>query len=318
MYVVGTSVVKKPKTRPPASLQTAAPLLTRAAVFLAVFIIYSGLLGTRIISHGLVSHDGFQVYGGAGKALLFGVLALVLLIKRKGFTSLKPWHPKQVVWLLLSILAITGAWLSLSRLISTHNTTWAALVHLCLWASVIFAAGAVFGPANLRRLAKKYKQELLISLGLAVAFFGFLYLVYGLWKWLAAIVLHSVQWLMNRIGIHSVYQAPRTLVFNKFAIDVAQFCSGIESIALFTALYALVGILDWPSFNHRRYLALFFPGLIILFLFNILRVFLLILGGYYINPHIAFSLFHTYAGMLFFILYSIIFWAVSYRWLLKD
>jgi exosortase/archaeosortase family protein len=111
---------------------------------------------------------------------------------------------------------------------------------------------------------------------------------------------------------------PRTLLFNKFGINIIEYCSGIESIALFTGLYALIGVLDWQRFNHKRVIYIFPIGLIILFLFNILRVFVLILGGYYINPSIAFSLFHTYAGMVFFILYSIIFWAVSYKSLLLD
>jgi len=54
-----------------------------------------------------------------------------------------------------------------------------------------------------------------------------------------------------------------------------------------------------------------------LFVLNIVRVYGLIMAGYYINPEIAFSLFHTYAGMVFFILYSAVFWAVAYRYLIN-
>ena len=310
----------KPKQKSSFHIKTAAPLLTRAAVFLAIFIVFSGLIGPPIISHGLVDKDGFQIYGGAGKALLFGVLALLLLIQRGGKAiTLKRWRWSNLVWLALAVVAIAGAWCGVGKLISgVHGYSWPVFVHICLLSSIVFAAGAVFGPANLRALAKAYKRELLISLGLSVVFYAFLYAVYGLWQVLAAIVLHSVQWLMNRVGVHSYIVPPRTLVFDKFGIDIAEFCSGIESIALFTAIYALVGVLDWQRFDHRRYLWIFPTGLIVLFGFNILRVFVLILGGYYINPQIAFSLFHTYAGMVFFIFYSILFWVVSYRWMLKD
>ncbi|HEY5441947.1 MAG TPA: hypothetical protein VIJ68_00230, partial [Candidatus Saccharimonadales bacterium] len=62
----------KPKQTDSSSIKTAAPLLTRAAVFLGVFILFSGIIGPRLISHHLVDKDGFQIYGGAGKALLFG------------------------------------------------------------------------------------------------------------------------------------------------------------------------------------------------------------------------------------------------------
>jgi exosortase/archaeosortase family protein len=298
----------------------AAPLLTRTAVFLAVFVVFSGIIGPRIISHGLIGKDGFQIYGGAGKALLFGVLALLLLIQRKGpIVALKRWHWTNGLWLAMAILALLGAWAGVDELIAgVHGASWPIFVHVCLLASIVFAAGATFGPANLRLLTKTYKRELLISLGLAVVFYGFLYAVYGLWRVMATVVLHSVQWLMERVGPKSIIIPPRTLIFNKFGINIAEYCSGIESIALFTALYALIGVLDWQRFNHRKYLWIFPAALIVLFGLNILRVFVLILGGYYINPQIAFSLFHTYAGMVFFIIYSALFWALSYRWLLDS
>jgi len=314
-------VATKPK-QPTTSdtIKAAAPLLWRAAAFLGVFVLLSGSIGPRIISHGLINKDGFQIYGGAGKALLFSVLALLLLVQRRGTAlRLQPWRATNTIWLVLSGLVLATAWIGVDKLINgTSGLVWPLLVHVSLLASVVLAAGGTFGPANLRLLAHTYHRELFISLGLAVGFFFFLYAVYGLWKVLAAAVLHAVRWLLDLSGLSATILPPRTLLLSKFGIDVAQYCSGIESIALFTALYALIGVLDWRRFNHRRYLYIFPAALLILFGLNILRVFVLILAGYYINPQIAFSLFHTYAGMLFFILYSIVFWAISYRWLLAD
>ena len=301
-------------------LKVAAPLLWRAATFLVAFVIISGVIGPKIISHGLVSKDGFQIYGGAGKALLFGVLALALLVWREGVDiDLPSWRTHNLTWFALALISIVGAWFGVDKLIiDSHSATWAVLTHACLLAGVVFALGGSFGPASLRRLFQKYKRQLAITLIMSVAFYGLLYAVYGLWTVLSAAVLHSVRWLLAGIGLHSTVIPPRTLLFKKFGIQVAEYCSGIESIALFSALYLLVGILDWSHFDQHKYLGIFLPALIVLFGFNILRVAVLILGGYYINPQIAFSLFHTYAGMVFFILYSILFWAVSYRWMLQK
>jgi exosortase/archaeosortase family protein len=313
-------VTTKPKQTNLKIPKTAVPLLTRTVVFLAICVLLSGLIGPRIISGGIVGKYGFGIYGGAGKSLLFAALAFLLLAYRRGFElKLKPWQAYNLIWLGISILAYMGAWVGVTHLLEGQATAFNVVsTHAFLLSSLVFAAGGVFGTANLRLLIKTYKQELLISIGLGVAFYGFLTLVYGLWKVLAAAVLHSTRWLLGIFGLHSTVIPPRTLLFNKFGVDIAQYCSGIESIALFTGLYALIGVLDWPRLNHRKFLAVFIPSLVLLFSFNILRVASLIAAGYYINPRIAFSLFHTYAGMIFFIIYSLIFWGLSYKWMLKD
>jgi exosortase/archaeosortase family protein len=302
------------------SLKVAAPLLWRAVAFLMSFVVLSGVIGPKIISHNLVSKDGFQIYGGAGKALLFGVVALSLLVWRAGLDVILPrWKTYNLIWFGLALISAVGAWFGVDKLIAdSSGMAWPVFTHLCLLASIAFAALGSFGPACLRRLFQTYKRQMLIALVLAVAFYGFLYVVYGLWTVLAAAVLHSVSWLLSGIGLHSMFIPPRTLMFSKFGIQVAEYCSGIESIALFSALYLLVGILDWSRFDKRKYMGLFLPALLILFGFNILRVAVLILAGYYINPQIAFSLFHTYAGMVFFILYSLLFWAASYKWMIRK
>jgi exosortase/archaeosortase family protein len=296
------------------------PILTRTIVFLCLFVIISGAIGPHIISHGLVNKDGFQVYGGAGKALLFAAICLLILVQRKGpVAGLKPWRVGNLVWLVFMILSASVAWYSVNQLIDNSGSAgWAVLANICLIASVIFAAGASFGPSNLRLLFRAYKKELIITLGLAVAFYIFLTVVYGLWRVLATVVLHVVSWLLHLCGLSAVILPPRTLLLSKFGISIAEYCSGIESIALFTGLYVLIGVLDWNRLKHQKFLYIFPAALLILFALNILRVFALILAGYYINPHIAFSLFHTYAGMVFFIIYSAIFWAVSYKRLLTS
>ena len=310
----------KPKQKHPKIPKAAVPLLTRTVVFLGVFILLSGLIGPRIISGGIVNKYGFSIYGGAGKAALFAALAFMLLAYRRGFgIKLARWRPYNLVWIVLATLAFVGTWLSVTHLLQGQATTYNIIsAHTFLLASLVLAAGGIFGPANLRLLLRTYRSEVIIAVGLAVAFYGFLTLVYVLWTVLSDTVLHSVRWLLGAFGLHSTVLPPRTLVFNKFGIEIAQYCSGIESIALFTSLYALVGVLDWPRLNYKKFLLIFPLALIALFGFNILRVAALITAGYYINPQIAFSLFHTYAGMVFFILYSLIFWGVSYKWMLKK
>lgn len=313
-------MVTKPKQTLSFSTLTASPLLRRTAAFLVVFVVSAGIIRAHVIGNGLIGQNGFQFYGWAGKALVFGLLALLVLIWRRGQQiKLKPWHRLNTIWLILAVAALAGAWLGISRLADgVQSAGQPLLAHVCLIASTALAAIGTFGPANLRLIARTYRREGLVSLGLTGLFCIFLLLAYGLWQIAAAIVARAVSWLLNSANLSTSILPGHNLVLDRFAVTIDQYGSGIESIALFTGLYVLIGILDWQRFNHRKLLAVFPIAVALLFICNILRVFVLIVAGYYINQHIAFSLFHTYAGMLFFILYSIVFWAVSYRWLLKD
>ncbi len=301
-------------------LKTAKPILIRLAVFLVCFMIASGIIGPRIISHGLVDKYGFQIYGGTGKALLFGTLAFVILLwQKKQYPKLVRWKRANLLWLIGSIILLMAEWNLIGKIID-HQHSFILLIaaHALIIAAVLLLFCFSFGIRNIYMLLTTYKKELLLSVSMAIVFIAFLYLVYSLWATLASLALGSVKFLLKVTGIHATYSPPQTLILSKFGINISKYCSGIDSIALFTGLYGLIGILDWHRFNHKRYLLTFLPALIVLFGFNILRIFVLILGGYYINPQIAFSLFHTYAGMLFFIIYSLIFWASLYSWFTQQ
>jgi len=300
--------------------KTITPLLARVIVFLAIFIAVSGIVGPRIISGGILFRDGFALYGGLGKALIFGAIAFVLLARHtKSDIVLRPWRPELLAWILAAGIMFVAAWSSIDRLLLGERTSQnLAIAHGGLVAGLTLAAIGCIGPANMWLLWRGYKQIIIRSIAIAAAFYLFLLAVYALWKPLASIVLHSVKGLLGLTGLESMVVPPNTLIFDKFGVTVAEYCSGVESIALFTGLYAIVGLLDWKRLNTRRYFFVFPFALMGLFACNILRVFGLILAGYYINPQIAFSLFHTYAGMVFFILYSVVFWSLAYKHLLRK
>jgi exosortase/archaeosortase family protein len=301
-------------------LNTISPLLRRGIVFLGLFVAVSGLMGPRIISGGILFRDGFAFYGGFGKAAIFGVIAFVLLVHHNKLPAdLQPWRPALLGWIAASGLAFSVGWVSIGNLLAGRSEVQnLAGAHGGLLLCILFAVIGCFGPRNLKMLWRSYKRELAASIVLAGAFYAFLLAVYALWRPLASVVLLGVKGLLAATGLHAIVVPPHSLMFDKFGITIAQYCSGIESIALFSGLYAIVGLLDWPRLNLQRYFMVFPLALGVLFALNIVRVFVLILVGYHINPVLAFSLFHTYAGLLFFVLYSAAFWMVAYKHFLKP
>ena len=300
--------------------KTITPLLGRVIVFLCLFLVITGLSGPRIIDNDIMSRDGFAYYGGIGKALIFGVIAFVLLARRtKAKVSLRPWRPALLGWLGVALLSFMWGWSSIDSLLVGERTPLTLLgAHGGLLGSLVFAALSCFGLPNIQTLFSRYQQEIVRALGMAVAFYIFLLVVYALWQPLASVVLFCVNSLLGVTGLQATILPPHTLMFDQFGITIAEFCSGVESIALFTSLYAVVGLLDWHRLNKRRYFMVFPFALLVLFGLNIVRVYGLIMAGYHIDPGIAFSLFHTYAGMVFFILYSAAFWVVAYKHLLNK
>lgn len=285
-----------------------------------IFIAASGIIGPRIISGGILFRDGFALYGGFGKALIFGCIAFALLARHnKTIVRLQSWRPALLSWIIASLLAFAVAWIAIGDLLAgQRNFASLALAHSGVVVGLTLAGVGCIGPSNLQALWRIYHSTIVRSAIIAGVFYLFLQLVYMLWRPLASTVLVSVNYLLSLTGLHAVVVPPHTLMFDKFGITVAEYCSGIESIALFTGLYVIVGLLDWQRINKQRYYLVFPFALFGLFLVNILRVFGLIMAGYHINPEIAFSLFHTYAGMVFFIIYSGIFWSFSYKYLIEK
>lgn len=296
------------------------PLLVRLAAFLLLAVLITGVIGPRIISSGILYRDGFAIYGGAGKALAFALVAFALLARNKVSTVvLEKWNIRLLGWMGLSVLTTIGALFMVGQLIDDNNSLLNILVtHTLMILSIVFAALAVFGVANSKRLLMTFRKEIVVSLAIAGIFYVFLTVVYSLWKYLAYLVLHAVAWLLDISGLTVTVVPEFTILLDKFGVTVEKYCSGIESIALFSGLYAIVGILDWHKLNKKRYFLVFPIALGILFLLNILRVYILILAGYHINIELAFSLFHSYAGMIFFMVYAGLFWMVMYKHLLTS
>lgn len=289
-------------------------------IFLIFFVLISGVIGSRIVGGGIVNRDNFAIYGGLGKAAIFGIIAFVLLVRHKGFSAqLSKWRVRQLGWLAVALWLCIVAWMSVGSLLAGERTTQnLVLAHTGLLLSVLFALFGCFGIKNLRLLWRTYRREFVQAGFISAGFYAFLHIVYSLWLPLSSIVLVSVHGMLGLTSIPVELIQPNILVTDKFGITIAEYCSGIESIALFSGLYAIVGLLDRQRLDKKRYLLIFPMALTILFGLNIVRVFGLIAAGYYINAEIAFSLFHSYAGMVFFILYSGIFWTVAYKYMIKH
>jgi exosortase/archaeosortase family protein len=92
----------------------------------------------------------------------------------------------------------------------------------------------------------------------------------------------------------------------------------LDSLFLFSSLYLLIALLDFKEFNKIKLVIMAIPAVIGLYLVNILRVYLLIIIGAYISRDLSTKLFHTYLGMVLFIIFFFVFWKLFYSWMKKP
>jgi exosortase len=142
--------------------------------------------------------------------------------------------------------------------------------------------------------------------------------VWSLWPYLSAGVMEATHFLLKILGVNVTVINSNTISVNGFAAQIAEACSGIYSIFIFTALYLFIVFLDWDKINKKKAALVFIPAVLGAFAFNIIRVFTLMLVGAYISRDLALGLYHSYSGMLFFLLYFVLFWGLGYKWMKKK
>ena len=104
----------------------------------------------------------------------------------------------------------------------------------------------------------------------------------------------------------------------KFSATFGPVCSGLFSIVLFTAIFSLVWWLDKEKIKPSKMIKFYFPGVLIAYALNILRVVAIYVIGALWSPAFALGTFHVHAGWVIFTAYSLLYWYMIYPRILKP
>ena len=294
-------------------------VLVKTGIFAGLFILISLILGQRIVASSLLYGFKIFIYGGMGKILLFSILGFVLLFRER-LLKLKSYEyeKKNLIFLLVSLISAVGFYvLELNISFVSVNLINTVLIHALFLSIFGFLGLGVFGLEFIKDFFKRFKKELLYFLIFGIIVYSLMNLVWKLWPYLSLIVSKITYNLLGAIG-DSVLIDAFTISFNGFSAQIGEACSGIYSIFIFSALYLFAIILDWKKLNKKKILLVFIPAVLGAFLVNILRVFLFFVMGAFISEQIAIGLYHSYTGMIFFLVYFTIFWLLFYEWMKKK
>ena len=285
--------------------------MIKTGIFVGLFVLFSLIIGQKIVASELLSGFKIFIYGGLGKILLFSILGFIILYRER-LVKLR-WGKTSPLFLLLSFILLALFYiveLNITNIsISALNIILVQALFLSVFISLLIG---VFGLNFIKDFAKQFRKELGYFLIFGAVVYSLMYQVWKLWPYLSLVVLEITHFLLNLISNNVYLIGESTLILEGFSAQIAEACSGVYSIFIFTALYLFIILLDWNKIDKLKAAIVFIPAVIGAFFMNILRVFLLFIFGGYISKTLALGLYHSYVGMVFFMIYFIIFWVLFY------
>ena len=292
--------------------------LAKTALFILLFILFSGIVGINLYSNGLLEKWKFEIYGRLGYIILFSIAGFILvyrerLLKIESFR----YKIKDFIFFVFSIILLLGFYFLEKNIflieLNLINIIWVHAFGLLIF---LFLGLGVYGGSFVWGFFRKFGKEIgyfFIFGAVCASLMGF---AWSLWPYLSLFVTKAVYFLLNFIGDVKLIP-PRTIIFKDFGAQIGEACSGIYSMFLFSALYLFIIFLDWNKVNKKRAVLLLIPAVLGAFLINIIRVFLLFVIGAFVSKEIALGMYHSYTGMIFFLIYFGVFWFLFYNWMKK-
>jgi len=207
------------------------------------------------------------------------------------------------------------------RLVPVLLTPESSLGDHLIWLALGFLAGifALFSLASPSFWGRFFRYEylfLLISIALSAGVWMLGSSTQHLWSSMSEATFFLVS-LGLSIFDHDVYMfteaGARIIGVNDFLVDIAIPCSGYEGIGLITAFTGVYLYSFKKDFRFPQAFLLFPLAALIIWLFNALRIIVLILIGAYWSPDTAVLGFHTQAGWISFIIASVLVMWLAHR-----
>lgn len=249
------------------------------------------------------------------RGLCVAALLAVLMISapfRKQLSGLEVNPVPNITWIcvhLAGLVMVAAPLLFLSNSISSSG--FLSVLALWLIGAAVAGLGALFAlipPGQVIRNAASLHFGVWIAVLVAFLAPDWARLIQPIWNWepITAATFNSVEFILHRFSQPVTSEpATRILGLGEFLVEVGYQCSGIEGLGLITLFFTVFVVLFRDTLDMRRVWLLLPIGLALSWIFNILRVSLLIWIGANVSPDLAINGFHSHAGWMFFAILSV-------------
>ena len=155
-----------------------------------------------------------------------------------------------------------------------------------------------------------FKKEIACFLGTIGLYLGASFFVEYHWRFFSEIILNSLNAFFHLLRIPTKIN-PETFAIKiqNFEVYIGATCAGIYSMATFIFLFfsSIVMLKKERRVDITKAGVLLLLGLCLVFVFNILRIALILLFGAYVSAELAIDLFHEYLSAVFLIAIFLVF-----------
>jgi exosortase E/protease (VPEID-CTERM system) len=289
----------------------------RLAILAAIFLLEKILLHFVIDTNGAETAHGLaalvrDVQSQAFRLLGTGFVCLVLFsYVRSGKAGARIFEARaataiRVPWLIIHALLVLplaplAFFLYRDPGVEPRFAALAALCVLCVAAAVLAAFQSMAPWSTWRHAARRLGDLWIYAALVAATATWALPWTLKLWRPTAALTFELVRFLLQPL-LPTLSADPSTLTLstNRFAVGIADGCSGLEGVGLMLAFCSGWLLLFRTEYRFPRALVLIPMGLLLVFALNAVRIAALILIGHAGYPQIAVYGFHTQAGWIFF------------------
>ena len=288
-------------------------LLLSLVLILEKFVIGAQVFGAVKEASNSSLADFLFLYGkGISRTITLSLVVFIVLIQgriqdyRKNYVetyspTILYFLPVQVLSFLLFYFCTEAAFLS-EHYRAGLQIMWVVVGITTLIFTLLSAAGTAFW----KTVVAEQKWMLITAVALSACVWWISKATQNLWTHLSDLTFTFVAQILFWVnGEVYVEPAERIIGLNDFLVNIAAQCSGYEGIGLITAFVAVFLYSFRRDFKFPVALLLFPIGAVVIWLFNVLRIVVLINIGSAWSEDVAVWGFHTQAGWITFIMTSV-------------
>lgn len=236
--------------------------------------------------------------------MIYSFVAVFAFFERKNIANLEPYKNNIFQTILFLLLAAMFFVISPKLLRDYAGMDLGAAINLPFILSVSSLLIAVFNLEFMSKFLDDFLVLFMVIIGYLLATIG----IGSYWNFFSRAIMFGLTFTLPLFSSDfSMDVAKYNITMGDFSVNIGAPCTGIYSLVTFLVLFAvyIYFMAKYRTIDKTKTVLSAIVALVVLFIFNIIRISTIIFIGAYYSKDLAINFFHEYMGSILFIL---LFW----------